>query len=574
MNDIPRGTSRIALINSLLSPSHTQHSGPAPRQPDVMFGLVMSDSRLDDEQSVAAVDFSNTPLWLQTLNLDPCGFPKKTPLGTIWRGVDLNTIDEHGQTEFIRAAAKGGVDLFYAEMLAEFKDTDVNIQDRQGRTALHWASVEGHADMVRVCLSVPECDIGLKDNKGFTAFDLSLSGTEIIPASFYRSMFEMQDTHPEEALLRALTVTSEPMMGKPDFPGTAIFGPISNSNLRLVRALVDRGIDHTARNSDGDTALHLAAQSGNVEMATVLLEGGFDVNAIGGRGATPLHYAVAVPNNREMVGVFLDWKADIDVEDMDQMLASHWAAENGQLDVARLLLDHGADIEEQGMDGGIALLSPEGHRGKDSVPPDVMEMEEMDIKAEVVGVEMTVESKYQYVDGVKTLHQAAKMGDLEAVRDLLQRGDDKDAVDNDGDTALQNALSCGRIEIVKALLDAGAQVQLVNKYKRTPLHEAACSGYSEIVKMLLEKGAIVDARDEWGETALHDAVRNHRREVALVLLHAGASIKVRGNFLDKSRTVSQLAWDEGNTEMKDIIIGAGARSTTVSRLRFNILRGR
>lgn len=59
-------------------------------------------------------------------------------------------------------------------MLAEFKDTNVNTQDRLGRTALHQACAKNLSEIVRLCLSVPECDVGVKDNDGLTAFDLSL----------------------------------------------------------------------------------------------------------------------------------------------------------------------------------------------------------------------------------------------------------------------------------------------------------------------------------------------------------------------------------------------------------------
>lgn len=100
----------------------------------------MSDSRLDYGLSVASIEFFDTPKWLQRLNNDPCGFPKKTPLGILWKDVDTDAVDDHGRTEFSRAVAvPGGLNLYYAEMLAEFGSTDVNIQDNQGRTALHWA---------------------------------------------------------------------------------------------------------------------------------------------------------------------------------------------------------------------------------------------------------------------------------------------------------------------------------------------------------------------------------------------------------------------------------------------------
>lgn len=318
MNDIPRGTSRAKLINSLLTPNTRSHkrgdlTAPIDFRPDVLFGLEMTNSRLDDELAVAAIEFTHTPQWLQSLNDDHYGFPKKTTFGTLWRGVDRNAIDpQHGQSEFIRAVIDGG-NLHYAEMLAEFADTNVNVQDSRGRTALHWACARGLTAMVRLCLSVPECEIGLKDNDGLTAFDISRrGGSEKIPTLFYKSMFEMEESHPQAALLRVLTVTSVPAMDKPVFPGIAIFGPIEDRNTTLVKALVDRGVDLTARNKDGDTALHVAAsRAGNLEIATMLLNAGADVDAIGKGGATPFEYATHT-GDQLMIQSLHGWKARVD----------------------------------------------------------------------------------------------------------------------------------------------------------------------------------------------------------------------------------------------------------------------
>lgn len=276
-----------------LAPNHDieENGPPSTLKPDVVFGIVISNSRLDDEQLVATIELSDTPKWLQRLSRDKWGFPKNTDFGTLWKGVDRHTVDDTGKTELIRAVCKGGVNLCYAAMLAEFPDTDVNVQDKQGRTALHWASVGGHADMVRLCLSVPECVIGLKDIDGFTTFDLSVrvgNGNDMIPDLFYKSMFDLGETHPHEALLRVLTVTSEPAEDdRPAFPGAALFDPVKHQNQSLVEALINRGVNLTVKNEDGDTALHVAARMGNVEIASMLLEAGSDVNAEGKGGATP-----------------------------------------------------------------------------------------------------------------------------------------------------------------------------------------------------------------------------------------------------------------------------------------------
>lgn len=53
-------------------------------------------------------------------------------------------------------------------MLVEFEVTDGNVQDVQGQTALHWACVGGIQNMVRLCLSVPGCDVGLRDKDNLT----------------------------------------------------------------------------------------------------------------------------------------------------------------------------------------------------------------------------------------------------------------------------------------------------------------------------------------------------------------------------------------------------------------------
>lgn len=342
MNDILRGTPRAKLINSLLTPTHLKVShGQYAEQfkPDVIVGVVMTDSRLDDEQSVAVIEFSDTPQWLQYINDDPYGFPKKTAFGTLWRGVDTSAVDELGRSEYIRAVMEGTPNLLYAEMLAEFDDTDVNIQDAMGRTALHWASAHNLSEMVMLCLSVPECEIGLKDNEGLTAFDLSLraaNGNETIPTMFYKSMFDIGAIDPQAALLRSLTVSSVPIPARSLFPGEAMFDPVKDSNLRLVKALIDRGVELTTINGDGDTALHVAAKVGNVETATMLLQAGSDVDARGERGATPLHCAIHAAD-MQLVQLFLDGEAMTNVKDDAGKTALELAEDGQKVDLVVML---------------------------------------------------------------------------------------------------------------------------------------------------------------------------------------------------------------------------------------------
>lgn len=306
------------------------------RTPDVLCGITITDSRLDDELSVATVEFSDTPQWLQDLNHDPRGLPRSTMYGTLWRDIDRSITDRHGRTAFINAVIDGSTSagLLYAEMMAEFSDTDVDVQDAQGRTALHWACMNNLPVMVGLCLSVPDCTLGLKDNNGFTAFDLALQmANENIQELFYMSMFVLEKTQPAAAMLRVLTMASEPVIDMPLFPGEAIFNPILDRNGPLVKALVDRGIDVTATNADDQTALHLATGLSDVLTMEMLLEAGSEVNAVGMGGATPLHNAAGL----DVAQLLLDYGADVGARDDSGETALHYAEQHGDADLVALL---------------------------------------------------------------------------------------------------------------------------------------------------------------------------------------------------------------------------------------------
>lgn len=85
MNDIPLDTPHSKIINHLLAPSHDieDNAPPSTLKPDVIFGIVISNSRLDDELLVATIELSDTPKWLLRLSRDTWGFPKKTDFGTL-----------------------------------------------------------------------------------------------------------------------------------------------------------------------------------------------------------------------------------------------------------------------------------------------------------------------------------------------------------------------------------------------------------------------------------------------------------------------------------------------------------
>lgn len=59
----------------------------------------------------------------------------------------------------------------------------------------------------------------------------------------------------------------------------------------IIRRLIGRGADASARNNQGQTALHLACSEGSLCSVTALVEKGADVTAVDSEGPNAIHYA-------------------------------------------------------------------------------------------------------------------------------------------------------------------------------------------------------------------------------------------------------------------------------------------
>lgn len=84
---------------------------------------------------------------------------------------------------------------------------------------------------------------------------------------------------------------------------------------------------------------------------------------------------------------------------------------------------------------------------------------------------------------------AVKFDAKNAVVELIERGANIEALDENEHTALHFASYYGSTSSCKILLQNGANVSAKNKYGWTPLRMSACSGHEEIVRLLLESGA-------------------------------------------------------------------------------------
>ncbi|XP_012827735.1 PREDICTED: ankyrin repeat-containing protein At5g02620 [Erythranthe guttata] len=139
-------------------------------------------------------------------------------------------------------------------------------------------------------------------------------------------------------------------------------------------------------------------------------------------------------------------------------------------------------------------------------------------------------------NGFDALHIAAKQGDLEVVKVLMESHPELSmTVDMANTTALHTAATQGRIEVVNYFLEQESSLATIARSNgKTALHSAARYGHLEVVKALLGKEPRIATRtDKKGQTALHMAVKGQNLEVVEELIRADPStinmIDTKGN---------------------------------------------
>jgi ankyrin repeat protein len=178
------------------------------------------------------------------------------------------------------------------------------------------------------------------------------------------------------------------------------------------------------------------------------------VSATSATFAGELHDAVRA-EDKAAVEALLAGGAEVDGSDFIFGTALHVAVSEGSTEIAKTLIDHGADVEA------------------------VSEQQ-----------------------GARPMHLAAQFGDPAMLALLLDRGADIEAHDGLQRTPLLRAAPAGHAAAVRLLLDRGAEVHArEGRYGETPLHEASFQGRLDVVKLLLDHGADISATDNAGRTA-------------------------------------------------------------------------
>ena len=214
-----------------------------------------------------------------------------------------------------------------------------------------------------------------------------------------------------------------------------------------------------------------------------------------------------------------------------------WAAKTGQLEIARFLIDEGADIIT-GNNNALRAAAVNGY---------------IDI------VKLFLEKGARKDQHLLTI--AASYGRIEIIQLLVKHGYDIRA---SNDEALCWAAGYGQLEIVKFLFMAGVGIVELE----TSLIAAARGGHNEVVKFLLKHGVDIHARED---AALWKAAFNGRLETVKLLLKKGASI----NAACEHGTALLAAIQHGDIKVVRFLLknGADINTGTHNHLKAAVISG-
>jgi uncharacterized protein len=223
-------------------------------------------------------------------------------------------------SRLIDAVKRGDVNAVRAIVAQK---VDVNAQDADGSTALHWAAQRDDLAMVDALLAA---GANVKAKTRYNVTPLSLACTNGDAKLVDRLLKAGADANDRsEEGQTALMIAS--LTGKPD----------------AVKLLIETGADVNAVEPyKGQTALMWAASEGNAAAVDVLLTHGADVKAKSKSGFTPLLFAVR-NDHRGAAEELLNHSANVNDVAPDGTSALNMAVVNAYFDLAAFLLDHGAN---------------------------------------------------------------------------------------------------------------------------------------------------------------------------------------------------------------------------------------
>ncbi|AWP15160.1 putative ankycorbin [Scophthalmus maximus] len=225
---------------------------------------------------------------------------------------------------------------------------------------------------------------------------------------------------------------------------------------KVASLLTKKGASAVKLDSEGKSALHVAAARGQSDCLSVIVAHGADLSLTDAAGFNPLHLA-AKNNHTECCKKLIQSKCPVDAVDGSGKTALHHAAAGGNIQTVQLLCELKCPINLKDADGLTSLL-----------------LSARNAHAEVCSalLDCGAEIDASNSSGRSALMLAAESNAVSVVEVLVHRGANLSAVDSQGHDVMHYAKLAGNSEVRSALTAAlGRQPVPDPKSPRSPLHD-------------------------------------------------------------------------------------------------------
>jgi ankyrin repeat protein len=173
------------------------------------------------------------------------------------------------------------------------------------------------------------------------------------------------------------------------------------------------------------------------------------------------------------------------------------------------------------------------------------------MKQKVILLATLIIFKMAIVASAEPIVEAAKKGDLQTVRNILQQDPSKlNATDEDHYTPLHWACMRAHWDVARYLIEEGADLNVVGGDGGTQINWAVHHDNVEIVKLMIEKGAKLNIQNQWGMTELHTAIWRGNIHVVEYLLDNGSDPSIKTN---EGWTAMHYAFRSGHDNVIDLL---------------------
>ncbi|PIC53240.1 hypothetical protein B9Z55_003026 [Caenorhabditis nigoni] len=450
-----------------------------------------------------------------------------------------NKQSKNGWSPLLEACARGHLPV--AQTLLKHH-ARIDVFDEMGRTALHLAAFNGHLSIVHLLLQ-HKAFVNSKSKTGEAPLHLAAQHGHVKVVNVL-----VQD---HGASLEAITLDNQ----------TALHFAAKFGQLAVSQTLLALGANPNARDDKGQTPLHLAAENDFPDVVKLFLKMRNNnrsvLTAIDHNGFTCAHIA-AMKGSLAVVRELMMIDKPMVIQAKTKTLEAttlHMAAAGGHANIVKILLENGANAEDENSHGmtalhlgakngfisileafdkilwkrcsrktGLNALHIAAFYGNSDFVNEMLKHVQATVRSEPPIYNHHVNKEFSTEYGFTPLHLAAQSGHDSLVRMLLNQGVQVDATSTTMNVIpLHLAAQQGHIAVVGMLLSRSTQQQHAKDWRgRTPLHLAAQNGHYEMVSLLIAQGSNINVMDQNGWTGLHFATRAGHLSVVKLFIDSSA----------------------------------------------------